>query len=108
MESCQPTKRLKDKKEKIDTDIWRRRDFLRITASTDQYCERNIFTQIGRLAKYWLDIHHSGAGLAVTERIREVGQKFHNLFFLPKQEEAVTRFTSTFCSLSHSSRRPLL
>jgi hypothetical protein len=35
----------------------------------------NIFTQIGSGAKWWLDICHWGAGLAVTGRIRDIGQK---------------------------------
>ena len=34
----------------------------------------NIFTQIGSGAKCWLDIYHWAAGLAVTGRIRDVGQ----------------------------------
>ena len=35
---------------------------------------RNIFTRIGRGAKSWLDIYHRGARLAVTGRIRDIGQ----------------------------------
>jgi len=37
--------------------------------------QRNIFTQIWSGAKCWLDIYHADAGLAVTGRIRGIGQK---------------------------------
>ena len=36
--------------------------------------QRNIFTQIGSGAGCWLDIYHMDAGLAVTGRIRDIGQ----------------------------------
>lgn len=35
---------------------------------------RNIFTQIGSKAKYWLDICHLGTGLAVTGQLRDIWQ----------------------------------
>ena len=35
----------------------------------------NIFTQIGTDAKCWLDMFHWGAGLCLTGRIRDIGQK---------------------------------
>jgi len=38
------------------------------------YCEKNIFTKIGSVAKCWLDIHHWSAILAVTARLRGTGQ----------------------------------
>ena len=57
----------------------------------------NIFTQIWRGAKFWLDIYHWGAGLVVTGLISDTGQSFYNL--LLKQEVAAAPFTSKFSSL---------
>jgi hypothetical protein len=34
----------------------------------------NIFTEIGNRIQCWLDIYHWDAGLAVTGRIRDIGQ----------------------------------
>ena len=66
----------------------------------------NIFTQIWSGAKCWLDIYHWSAGLTVTGRIRDIGQKVLESSF---QTEAVAAtFTATYSSLSHSSRRFLL
>ena len=39
-----------------------------------QTTKRNIFTQFGNGTKCWLEIYHWGAGLAVTGRIRGIGQ----------------------------------
>jgi hypothetical protein len=49
---------------------------------------------------------HWGAGLAVTGRIRDIGQKFYNLLF--KQEIVSTPVTAIFSSTLRSSSRTLL
>ena len=64
------------------------------------------FTKIGSGAKWWLDIYHWGAGLAVTGRIRDIGQKALQPSF--RTVSSSSHFTSTFPSFSHSSRKPLL
>jgi len=38
------------------THIWLRRDCIWITIATKYYCEWNILTQTGKVAKCWLDI----------------------------------------------------
>ena len=58
----------------INTHIRLPRDCTWVAVATKWYCSLNIFTQIGSGAKCWLDIDHWGAGLAVTWRIRDVGQ----------------------------------
>ena len=63
-----------------------------------------FFTQIGSGAKCWLNICHWGAGLAVNGRIRDNGQ---NVLVSFKQKVVAAPVTSTFSSLSHSSKRPL-
>jgi hypothetical protein len=54
---------------------WLRRDCIWITVATKQYREWNIFRQIGSGAKGWLMFYHCKAGLAVTGRIGDIGQK---------------------------------
>jgi len=44
------------------------------------YCERNIFTKIGSVAKCWLDIYHWSAIVAVTARLRGTGQNVLQFF----------------------------
>jgi len=63
------------------THIRLRRDCIRITLANKQYCPWNIFTQIGSSAKYWLDIYHCGAGLALTGRIRDIGKYVLQSYF---------------------------
>jgi hypothetical protein len=63
----------------------------------------NIFTQIGSDVKCWLDIHHWGAGLAVTERTRDIGRKVLQSPF--PTEVSAAPVTDTFSSLSYSSTR---
>ena len=65
-----------------------------------------IIEQIGNGAKFSLDIYHCGDGLAVTGRIRDIGQKSYDLLF--EQEAAAAPVTSKFSTLLHSSRKPLL
>jgi hypothetical protein len=64
------------------------------------------FTQIGSGAKCWLDIYHYGAGLAMTGRIRNIGQNVLQVYFQTGIEPAA--LTSTCSSLTHSWRRPYL
>jgi hypothetical protein len=88
------------------THIWLRRYCTWITVATKQYCEWNILTEIQNFAKYWLYICHWGAGLALSGRIRDIGQ---NVLQSPLQTEVVAApVISAFSSLSHSPRRPLL
>ena len=56
--------------------------------------------------KCWLDIYHWGASLAITGRIRDIGNMFYNFLF--KQKVAETPVTAIFSSLFHSSGSPLL
>jgi len=65
-------------------------------------CVKHFYTNV----KCRLDIYHWGAGLAVTGRIRDNGQKPQNFLF--KQEIGAAPVTSTFSSTPRSSRRPLL
>ena len=62
------------KKVCIYTYIWLPTDCIWIVVATTWHCVRNIFTRIESGAKSWLDIYHRGAGLAVTGRIRDIGQ----------------------------------
>jgi len=50
--------------------------------------------------------YHWGAGLAVTGRICDIGQKVLQSFI--EQKVAAATVTATFSTLSHSSRRSLL
>jgi hypothetical protein len=61
----------------------------------------NIFKQIGSSAKCWLDIYHWGAGLAVTGRIRDIGQNVERL--LLKQEAVAAQLMPHFETWSSSS-----
>ena len=49
-------------------------DCIWITFGAKRNCEWHIVAQIVRGAKCLLDIHHWGAGLAVTGRLRDIGQ----------------------------------
>jgi len=66
----------------------------------------NIFTQIGGVAKCWLDIYLWGAGRAVVGQISNIGENINNVIF--KKEVAAAPVTPTFYSLSHSSMRSVL
>jgi hypothetical protein len=83
----------------VGTVVW-------ITVTTKKYSEWNLFTQIGSVAKCWLDIYHWGAGLAMAGRIRDIGQNvmksfqtgnisnpscFHILCLIAFLEEAFSR-----------------
>jgi hypothetical protein len=57
-------------------------------------------------AKCWLDIYRWGAGMAVTGRIRDVGQNVLQASF--ETGSSSSTVTATFSSLSHSWRRPWL
>jgi hypothetical protein len=57
-------------------------------------------------AKCWLDIYQWGAGLAVTGRIRDIGQNILQSSFETGSSSGPV--TAKFSSLSHSSRSPLL
>jgi hypothetical protein len=50
--------------------------------------------KIGRGAKCWLDVYHWGAGLAVTGRIRDIGQNVLQFSF--QTEEVAAPVTATF------------
>jgi hypothetical protein len=53
--------------------IWLRTDCIWITVATKWQCSE-IFLHKSERAKCWLDIYRWGTGLAVTGRIRDIGQ----------------------------------
>ena len=57
--------------------------------------EWNIFTRIRSGVKFWLDIYHWGASLAVTEWICDVGQNIFPSFFF-KQKAVVAQLLQNF------------
>jgi hypothetical protein len=88
----------------VFTHIWLQRDCIWTTVATKWYYEWNVFTQIGRGAKCWLDVYHWVAGLAATGRIRDIGQNVFKSFLRSSS-------SSSYCHIffvSHSSTRALL
>jgi hypothetical protein len=71
----------------VHTHTWLRRDCTWCIVTTRKYNKWNMFTQIGSIAKCWLDVYHCGAGLVVIGPIRDIGQNVIQSSF--EQELAV-------------------
>jgi hypothetical protein len=57
---------------------------------------KTFFTQIGSGAKCWLDICHCGAGLAVTDRIPDIGQNHVQFSFQTERGRSPSYFQIFF------------
>jgi hypothetical protein len=100
----------------IYTHIWLRRDGIWITATTKQYCRETFLHKSGAVQSVdW--ICHWGAGLAVTGRVRDIGQNvlqssfqtgsssspsdFRIFFLIAFLEEAFIRNTITIPRINY-------
>ena len=87
----------------IHTHTWRCTNSVKSTVVTKWHCEWKKFTQIGSVAKCWLDICHSAPVWRLLGEYVTLDKTFKDLF---KQEVVVAAVTSISSSLSPSLCKP--